>query len=164
MRRYVADNGTVAGCTEKLSHCASSPCQNGGTCRESWKTYECECADGWSGKDCAQSELTGRMRFAWYDDEDGVMKMRLFAGADVGSAWQFSGDGTLSFNPLLRSIQLPWSISLSLRSQQQQAFVMCVQIGQDGYSLIMVSNYGVLNSYFFAFWFDLLEMTWILRK
>lgn len=57
---------------------------------------------------------------------------------DVGSAWRFSGDGTLSFNPLLRPIQLPWSISLSVRTLQQNALIMCVLIGQDGYSLITV--------------------------
>lgn len=56
--RYVADNGTVVGCFEKQSYCASQPCQNGGTCSNSWKTYECECADGWSGKDCSQSKYS----------------------------------------------------------------------------------------------------------
>lgn len=65
-----------------------------------------------------------------------------FLAKGIGSAWRFSGDGTLSFNPLLRPIQLPWSMSLSLRTLQTDAFIMCVQIGQEGYSLVMVRYFS----------------------
>ncbi|XP_065199574.1 protocadherin-like wing polarity protein stan [Planococcus citri] len=106
---FVADNGTVIGCLDKHSHCSSQPCQNGGTCIESWGTFLCECTEGFSGKDCSQN---------------------------VGPSWRFNGDGTLSFNPLLRPIQLPWSTSLSIRTLQQDAFIMCIQMGQGGYALV----------------------------
>lgn len=108
---YVADNGTVTGCPDKQPHCASQPCQNAGTCIESWGTFLCECTENWSGKDCSQS---------------------------VGPAWRFNGDGVLSFNPLLRPIQLPWSSSLSVRTLQQDAFIMCIQMGQGGYALVAI--------------------------
>jgi len=53
---FVADNGTVAGCQEKKDFCASSPCRNGGKCREGFGTYVCDCPDGAAGKDCADSK------------------------------------------------------------------------------------------------------------
>ena len=62
-----------------------------------------------------------------------------FRDLDVGPSWRFHGDGTLSFNPLLRPIQLPWSSSLSIRTLQQDAFIMCIQMGQGGYALVAVS-------------------------
>lgn len=59
---------------------------------------------------------------------------------DVGYAWRFNGNGVLSFNPLLRPIQLPWITSLSLRTLQQNSFIMSIQIGQGRYALITVQN------------------------
>lgn len=53
---FVADNGTVAGCQEKKEFCSSSPCRNGGKCREGFSTFVCDCPDGTAGKDCSESE------------------------------------------------------------------------------------------------------------
>lgn len=50
---FVADNGTLAGCPEKRSQCSSAPCYNGAECRDLWDTYLCDCAEGYTGKDCA---------------------------------------------------------------------------------------------------------------
>ncbi|XP_035377944.1 cadherin EGF LAG seven-pass G-type receptor 3 isoform X2 [Electrophorus electricus] len=53
MAGYVANNGTLPGCSAKLPFCKSNPCQNGGTCRVSWETFFCDCPLGFGGKDCS---------------------------------------------------------------------------------------------------------------
>lgn len=54
---FVVDNGTVAGCPEKRSHCGSNPCHNFAECRDIWDTYLCECTEGYTGKDCSECML-----------------------------------------------------------------------------------------------------------
>lgn len=56
----------------------------------------------------------------------------------INKPWRFSGSGTLSFNPLLRPIQLPWLNALSLRTLQPDAFLMSVQVGQNSSSVLSV--------------------------
>lgn len=46
----------------------------------------------------------------------------------------------MSFNPLLRPIQLPWLNALSVRTLQTDAFLMSVQVGQNSSSVLSVSN------------------------
>ncbi|XP_051777196.1 cadherin EGF LAG seven-pass G-type receptor 3 isoform X2 [Erpetoichthys calabaricus] len=52
---YIANNGTMPGCSAKLPFCDSSPCKNGGTCRVSWETFLCDCPLGYGGKDCSHA-------------------------------------------------------------------------------------------------------------
>ncbi|XP_012235255.2 protocadherin-like wing polarity protein stan [Linepithema humile] len=113
LNSFVADNGTNAGCPEKTAFCASSPCRNNGKCREMWSGFVCECEDDFSGPTCTE---------------------------EVGKPWSFQGDGMLSFNPLLRPIQLPWLIALSLRTRAQQAFLMNVQVGQNSSALLDIRD------------------------
>ncbi|XP_046394946.1 protocadherin-like wing polarity protein stan isoform X2 [Ischnura elegans] len=101
---FVADNGTLAGCPDKKAFCSSNPCKNGATCRDAWRSYECTCVEGWSGKDCSEA---------------------------VKNPWRFKGDGQLSFNPLLRPILLPWYNAVSIRTRQPNAFLMSIQVGQN---------------------------------
>jgi hypothetical protein len=54
--------------------------------------------------------------------------------------WRFQGDGVLSFNPLLRPIQLPWLNALSVRTMQKDAFLMSIQIGQNSSAVLSVSK------------------------
>lgn len=111
LNSFVADNGTNPGCPEKVSFCSSSPCKNNGKCREIWAGFVCECEENFAGPTCAD---------------------------EVGKPWNFHGDGMISFNPLLRPIQLPWLTALSLRTRSRQAFVMSVQIGQNSSALIQI--------------------------
>lgn len=116
LNSYVADNGTISGCPQKSPLCSSEPCFNGGTCREGWSTYTCECLEGYAGNNCQDN---------------------------IPAPWRFSGDGSLSFNPLLRPIQLPWLTSFSLRTRQEDAFLMQIQIGQNS-SVVICLKHGIL--------------------
>ncbi|XP_069162090.1 protocadherin-like wing polarity protein stan isoform X3 [Procambarus clarkii] len=112
---FVADNGTFPGCPEKNSFCRSHPCQNGGSCRETFGTYICSCPDGWGGKDCSQ-------------------------GVEVVK--QFTGEGFLVFSPQLQTIQLPWFNSLSFRTREQFGLLMITVVGQNANSIIeLVDGY-----------------------
>lgn len=113
LNSFVADNGTSTGCVQKALSCLSGPCFNGGTCHEGWNTYTCECPEGFSGHSCQEP---------------------------VTPPWRFTGDGVMSFNPLLRQIQFPWITSLSIRTRQSNAFLMQVQIGQNSSALIVLRD------------------------
>ncbi|XP_008557612.1 protocadherin-like wing polarity protein stan [Microplitis demolitor] len=113
LNSFVADNGTTVGCPEKHAFCASSPCNNNGKCREIWSGYVCECEEGFAGSQCSE---------------------------EVGKPWRFHGDGLLSFNPLLRPIQLPWMTALSLRTRATNTFVMSIQIGQNSSALFFLKE------------------------
>ena len=43
---------------EDINECASSPCQNGGTCTDLPNGYTCQCNIGWTGTNCE----TGKQR------------------------------------------------------------------------------------------------------
>ncbi|KAG7299924.1 hypothetical protein JYU34_016949 [Plutella xylostella] len=117
LNSFVADNGTIPGCPEKRAHCGSAPCYNGAECRALWDAPRCVCPEGYTGKDCAET---------------------------TSPPWRFSGDGVLSFNPLLRPIQLPWLNALSLRTWQQDAFLMSIQVGQNSTVAISLKS-GLLQ-------------------
>ncbi|CAG9865104.1 unnamed protein product [Phyllotreta striolata] len=116
LNAFMTDNGTTPGCPERRTFCSSRPCKNGGKCSDGWAMYQCECPQGFGGKDCSET---------------------------ISSPWHFSGDGTLSFNPLLRPIQLPWLNGLSVRTLQEDTFLMSVQVGQNS-SAVTSLNKGFL--------------------
>ncbi|XP_063598702.1 protocadherin-like wing polarity protein stan [Penaeus indicus] len=112
---YVAYNGTYPGCPEKNSFCRSHPCQNGGSCRETFGTFVCTCPTGWGGRYCSE-ELE-------------VVK-------------QFTGEGFLVVTPHLQSIKLPWSNSLSFRTREQFGLLVITAVGQNANSIIeLVDGY-----------------------
>ncbi|RXG51616.1 Protocadherin-like wing polarity protein stan [Armadillidium vulgare] len=108
MNSYVANNGTQPGCHEKNFFCRSHPCQNGGTCRETFGTYVCECTNPWGGKDCSQ-------------------------GVDIVK--QLSGTGYLIFSPQRKAISMPWHSSLSFRTRESYGLLMSASLGST-YSII----------------------------
>lgn len=116
LNSYVADNGTISGCPQKAPSCASEPCFNGGTCKEGWGSHTCECPEGYTGSACQE---------------------------EVSPPWRFSGDGVLSFNPLLRPIQLPWLTALTIRTRQRDAFLIQIQVGQNSSAVVALKN-GIL--------------------
>ena len=60
--------------TETMSHvipyfidvdeCASSPCQNGGTCTDHVNQYTCACVEGYTGENCQTSMFTNTDSYA----------------------------------------------------------------------------------------------------
>ncbi|KAG8278057.1 Cadherin EGF LAG seven-pass G-type receptor 2 [Homalodisca vitripennis] len=113
LNSFVADNGTLIGCPQRQTFCASNPCLNGGTCSDEWATFRCQCPEGWSGKDCSLG---------------------------IRPAWHFHGDSMLSFNPLLRPIQLPWLTALSVRTLQSTGLLINIQIGQNSSAILSVEE------------------------
>uniref|UniRef100_K1PF79 Cadherin EGF LAG seven-pass G-type receptor 1 n=1 Tax=Magallana gigas TaxID=29159 RepID=K1PF79_MAGGI len=82
LNKFVFNNGTVAGCTEKTDQCISAPCKHGGTCHDRWGTYFCECPDRAGGKDCSQvidqpTRLEGN-GFLLYTENSLTSKMILY--------------------------------------------------------------------------------------
>ena len=39
-----------------IDDCASTPCENGGTCSDLVADYQCACVAGFTGKKCSQSK------------------------------------------------------------------------------------------------------------
>lgn len=117
MNSYVANNGTVTGCPEKRSSCSTnSPCFNGATCKDGWNTFTCKCRENYTGNVCQESNV---------------------------ATWRFSGDGSIIFNPLLKTIQLPWLNALSIRTRQKDTFIMQVQVGQNSSAIVSLKR-GIL--------------------
>ena len=48
-------NGIYDGtfCSTDIDDCADSPCDNGGTCIDKVADYDCNCVEGYSGKNCS---------------------------------------------------------------------------------------------------------------
>ena len=50
-----------------IDECQSTPCQNGGTCKNQVADYSCDCQNGWTGKNCdvgkTQSQEIGYFRW-----------------------------------------------------------------------------------------------------
>lgn len=72
----------------------------------------------------------------------------------ISQPWRFSGDGTLSFNPLLRPIQLPWLNALSVRTLQADTFLMSIQVGQNSSAVISVRNSLSRTIYIYIIFFS----------
>ncbi|XP_049823743.1 protocadherin-like wing polarity protein stan isoform X2 [Aethina tumida] len=120
LNTFVTDNGTTAGCPEKRSFCTSRPCKNGGQCEEGWAMYKCKCPQGFGGRDCSEK---------------------------ISNPWHFAVNGKLSFNPLLRPIQLPWLNAISVRTLQKDTFLMSIQVGQNSSAVISLNEGYLLYTY-----------------
>uniref|UniRef100_A0A8D0H436 Cadherin EGF LAG seven-pass G-type receptor 2 n=1 Tax=Sphenodon punctatus TaxID=8508 RepID=A0A8D0H436_SPHPU len=65
MADFIANNGTVPGCSAKKNVCGSNTCHNGGTCVNQWDTFSCECPLGFGGKDCNPQRFLGSSVVIW---------------------------------------------------------------------------------------------------
>ena len=48
-----------------IDECASSPCQNGGSCTDQVNGYSCNCVYGYNGTDCETGNNTTSLQI-WY--------------------------------------------------------------------------------------------------
>uniref|UniRef100_A0A4W5RPL4 Cadherin EGF LAG seven-pass G-type receptor 3 n=1 Tax=Hucho hucho TaxID=62062 RepID=A0A4W5RPL4_9TELE len=101
---YIANNGTLPGCSAKLPFCNSDPCQNGGTCRVSWETFSCDCPLGFGGKDCSHV----------------MPHPHRFLGNSV-LWWDLKNEVTIS---------TPWYLGLVFRTRAREGTLLQAQAGQ----------------------------------
>ncbi|XP_019944637.2 cadherin EGF LAG seven-pass G-type receptor 3 isoform X2 [Paralichthys olivaceus] len=111
---FIANNGTVPGCSAKLPFCKSNPCQNGGICRVSWETFSCDCPLGYGGKDCSHV----------------MPHPHRFLG-NSALWWDLKNDVTIS---------TPWYLGLVFRTRAQEGTLLQAQAGQYTSLLFQVIN------------------------
>uniref|UniRef100_A0A8D3E5A0 Cadherin, EGF LAG seven-pass G-type receptor 3 n=1 Tax=Scophthalmus maximus TaxID=52904 RepID=A0A8D3E5A0_SCOMX len=111
---FIANNGTVPGCSAKLPFCKSNPCQNGGTCRVSWETFSCDCPLGYGGKDCSHV----------------MPHPHRFLG-NSALWWDLKNDVTIS---------TPWYLGLVFRTRAREGTLLQAQAGQYTSLLFQVIN------------------------
>uniref|UniRef100_A0A665T0T1 Cadherin, EGF LAG seven-pass G-type receptor 3 n=1 Tax=Echeneis naucrates TaxID=173247 RepID=A0A665T0T1_ECHNA len=111
---FIANNGTLPGCSAKLSFCKSNPCQNGGTCRVSWETFSCDCPLGYGGKDCSHV----------------MPHPHRFLG-NSALWWDLKNDVTIS---------TPWYLGLVFRTRAREGTLLQAQAGQYTSLLFQVIN------------------------
>ena len=61
MYRWFTNNEIKGFYHTDIDECASSPCQNGGTCVDEINSYICECHPGCTGANCE----TGKVKVHW---------------------------------------------------------------------------------------------------
>ncbi|XP_034000929.1 cadherin EGF LAG seven-pass G-type receptor 3 isoform X2 [Trematomus bernacchii] len=111
---FIANNGTIPGCSAKLPFCKSNPCQNGGTCHVSWETFSCECPLGYGGKDCSHV----------------MPHPHRFLG-NSALWWDLKNDVTIS---------TPWYLGLVFRTRAREGTLLQAQAGQYTSLLFQVIN------------------------
>uniref|UniRef100_UPI003AAB7581 cadherin EGF LAG seven-pass G-type receptor 3-like n=1 Tax=Centroberyx gerrardi TaxID=166262 RepID=UPI003AAB7581 len=104
MAGFIANNGTLPGCSAKLPFCKSNPCQNGGTCSVSWETFSCDCPLGFGGKDCSHV----------------MPHPHRFLG-NSALWWDLKNDVTIS---------TPWYLGLVFRTRAREGTLLQAQAGQ----------------------------------
>ncbi|XP_055958206.1 protocadherin-like wing polarity protein stan [Patella vulgata] len=100
----VADLGTEKGCPPKIEQCKSSPCKFGGTCKEGWNTFMCNCPEKTGGKDCSQV---------------------------IESSKELDGTGYLEYSNLnTPPVNFPWYNSLAFRTRSYNGTLMQIILSQ----------------------------------
>ncbi|XP_056138305.1 cadherin EGF LAG seven-pass G-type receptor 1-like [Lampris incognitus] len=102
MARFIANNGTAAGCLAKKDHCMDVNCQNGGVCVNKWSTYVCDCPLGYGGKNCEQ-----------------VMP----------SPQHFDGHSLVWWREQEVTIAIPWYLGLMFRTRQSSGTLLQANAG-----------------------------------
>ncbi|XP_053103347.1 cadherin EGF LAG seven-pass G-type receptor 2 isoform X2 [Hemicordylus capensis] len=117
MADFIANNGTVPGCSAKKNVCDSNTCHNGGTCVNQWNTFSCECPLGFGGKDCKQ---------------------------EMASPQRFLGNSMVTWSNLALVITLPWHVGLMFRTRQGSGVLLHATAGQHFSLTLWLSEGSVL--------------------
>ncbi|XP_067272650.1 cadherin EGF LAG seven-pass G-type receptor 2 [Pseudorasbora parva] len=103
MAGFIANNGTLAGCSAKRHFCSNNPCLNGGSCVNLWGSFRCDCALGFGGRNCEK-----------------VMPNPL----------RFQGNSLLSWSNLAVMVTVPWHLEFMFRTRQLTATLLHISSGQ----------------------------------
>uniref|UniRef100_UPI003EBE4DC0 cadherin EGF LAG seven-pass G-type receptor 2 precursor n=1 Tax=Danio rerio TaxID=7955 RepID=UPI003EBE4DC0 len=119
MAGFIANNGTLPGCSAKRNFCNNNPCLNGGSCVSLWGSFRCDCALGFGGRNCEK-----------------VMSNPL----------RLQGKGLLWWADLASVMTLPWHMEFMFRTRQPTATVMHMSSGQQHNFTIQLREGFVVTS------------------
>nr|XP_055073359.1 cadherin EGF LAG seven-pass G-type receptor 2 [Misgurnus anguillicaudatus] len=102
MAGFIANNGTLPGCSAKRQICSNNPCLNGGSCVDEWGSFSCHCPLGFGGRNCEK-----------------VMPNPL----------RFQGNSLLSWNNLAVVVTIPWNLEFMFRTRQMRATILYISSG-----------------------------------
>ncbi|XP_034022451.1 cadherin EGF LAG seven-pass G-type receptor 2 isoform X2 [Thalassophryne amazonica] len=103
MASFIANNGTLPGCSAKSHFCNNNPCLNGGTCVNLWGSFSCDCTLGFGGQNCER-----------------VMANPL----------RFLGNSLLQWNNAVATVvSVPWQAELMFRTRQASAMLLHITSG-----------------------------------
>uniref|UniRef100_A0A9J8CP41 Cadherin EGF LAG seven-pass G-type receptor 2 n=2 Tax=Cyprinus carpio TaxID=7962 RepID=A0A9J8CP41_CYPCA len=118
MAGFIANNGTLAGCSAKRHFCGTNPCLNGGSCVNLWGSFRCDCPLGFGGRNCEK-----------------VMPNPL----------RFHGNGLLSWRDLVVVVTVPWHLEFMFRTRQPTATLIHISSAQHNLTIQLREGY-VLTS------------------
>nr|XP_033491706.1 cadherin EGF LAG seven-pass G-type receptor 1-like [Epinephelus lanceolatus] len=113
MARFIANNGTKAGCAVKQDFCSRTSCLNGGVCVNRWTSYSCQCPLGFGGKNCEQ-----------------VMPTPL----------KFNGKALVWWAEPQVTISVPWYLSLMFRTRHRAGTLLKADAGESSRIHLLLSS------------------------
>uniref|UniRef100_A0A672MRU0 Cadherin, EGF LAG seven-pass G-type receptor 2 n=1 Tax=Sinocyclocheilus grahami TaxID=75366 RepID=A0A672MRU0_SINGR len=114
MAGFIANNGTLAGCSAKRHFCSTNPCLNGGGCVNLWGSFRCDCPLGFGGRNCEK-----------------VMPNPL----------RFHGNGLLSWRDVAVVVTVPWHLEFMFRTRQPTATLIHISSAQHNLTIQLREGY-----------------------